>query len=121
MRIQLQRVTEHLQFGSAAIDVDRAAILTSILNRQAVRREARLPLLNIRAEYERAVEQARWRAHVEEHGETVRAEALAELRFRHGPQFGNSVGGLWAVRLRTEKRLRDMFAGKARSARFAQV
>lgn len=101
------------RFASAASNIDRAATLTSILRRQALRRLAQLPLLNIRAEYERAVEQAHWRAHVEEHGETVRAQVFAELRSRHGPQFGYSVGGLWAVRLRTERRLRDTFAGKA--------
>jgi len=97
----------------ALLPIDSSAILTSILQRQALRREAHLPLLNIRAEYERAVQQARWLAHVEEHGETVRAQVLAELRFRHGPQFGYSVGGLWTVWLRTEKRLREMFTRDA--------
>ncbi|AWI89814.1 hypothetical protein C0214_17030 [Methylobacterium sp. DM1] len=92
---------------------DRSAILSGLLQRQALRREAHLPLLNIRAEYEQAVEHARWRAHVEEHSEAVRAQVLAELRSRHGPQFGASVGGLWAVHLRTEKQLRDMFTRKA--------
>lgn len=91
---------------------DRSAILSGILQRQALRREARLPMLDVRAEYERAVEQALWQAHVEKYGGAVRAEVLAELRLKHGPQFGSSLGGLWAVRLRTEKRLRDMFAGR---------
>lgn len=89
--------------------IDRAAIFSTILRRQALRREAQLPLLDIRAEYERAVEQALWQAHVEEHGETVRAEVLAELRAKHGPQFGQSVGGLWAIRILTGRRLAEMF------------
>jgi len=102
------------EIATAAITgPDRAAIFSSILRRQALRREAQLPLLNVRAEYEHAVSQALWRAYVEEHGATVRAQVLDELRSRLGAQFGSSVGGLWAVRLRTEKRLRDMFAGKA--------
>lgn len=109
MRIKLQPVTEEIQLGPALFDIDRSAILTTILQRQALRREAQLPLLNVRAEYERTVEQALWKTHVDECGEAVRAEVLAELRSRHGPQFGYSVGGLWAVRLRTEKRLREMF------------
>lgn len=91
---------------------DRGAIFSNILRRQALRREAQLPPLNIRGEYERAVEQARWRAHVETHGEAVRAQVLAELRARSGPQFGGSVGGMWAVRLLADKRLRETFNGR---------
>ncbi len=102
-------ITERALNDPEARLVDRAAVLNSILQRQALRREARLPPLNIRTEYDRAVEQALWRAHFEEHGETVRAQVLAELRVKHGPQFGQSVGGLWAVRLLTDRRLREMF------------
>jgi hypothetical protein len=90
---------------------DRAAIFSGILQRQALRREAQLPLLNIRAEYERAVEQARWRGHVEQYGEAIRAQVLAELRAKNGPQFGGSVSGMWAVRILASKRLREMFNG----------
>lgn len=95
--------------ASASPGPDRGAIFSDILRRQALRREAQLPLLDVRAEYERAVERVRWRTHVERYGEAVRAQVLAELRTKNGPQFGGSVGGLWAVRLRTEKRLREMF------------
>lgn len=105
--------TEDVRPASAITSPDRSAILSDILRRQALRREAQLPTLNVRTEYERAVEQARWRAHVATYGEAVRAQVLAELRAKHGPQFGSSVGGLWAVRLRAERRLRGIFAGKA--------
>jgi hypothetical protein len=40
--------------------LDRAALLINILNRNALRREAKLPALDIAAEYERAVAQANW-------------------------------------------------------------
>lgn len=98
--------------ASAITGPDRGAILSAILQRQALRREAQLPLLDVRAEYERAVEQARWRAHVETYSEAVRAQVLTELRAKNGPQFGGSVGGFWALRLLTEKRLREMFNGR---------
>ena len=106
------RLMEDAHLGSAISGPDRGAIFSDILRRQALRREAQLPLLNIRAEYERAVEQARWRAHIEKYGEAIRAQVLAELRAKNGPQFGGSVGGMWAVRLLTEKRLRETFNGR---------
>lgn len=109
MPLQSSSPVKDCSQAQAHLCVDRAAIFTSILHRQALRREAQLPLLNIRAEYEHAVEQARWRAHVEEHGETIRAEVLAELRAKHGSQFGQSVGGLWAIQLLTGQKLRESF------------
>lgn len=104
------RSIEDVRSASAITEPDRGAIFSNILQRQALRREAQLPLLNIRVEYERAVEQARWRAHVEQCGEAIRAQVLAELRAKNGPQFGGSVGGMWAVRILASKRLREMFA-----------
>lgn len=101
--------TEDARPASAIPGPDRGAIFSDLLRRQALRREARLPLLNVRAEYELAVGKARWRAHVEKYGEAVRAEVLAELRAKNGPQFGASMGGLWAVRLLTEARLQNIF------------
>ncbi|KQQ17575.1 hypothetical protein ASF56_22915 [Methylobacterium sp. Leaf122] len=106
------RPIEDARPASAITGPDRGAIFSDILRRQALRREAQLPLLNVRAEYERAVEQARWQAHVEQYGEAIRAQVLAELRAKNGLQFGGSVGGLWAIRLLTEKRLREMFNGR---------
>lgn len=94
---------------ASAPPIDRAAILTTIWDRQALRREARLPLLDIKAEYERAVEQALWSAHVRKHYAALKKEVLAELQARHGPQFGGSVGGWWAVRLLAAQRLQKMF------------
>lgn len=105
--------TEDARPASAITGPDRGAIFSDLLRRQALRREAQLPLLNVRAEYERAVEQARWRAHVATYGDAIRAQVLAELRAKNGPQFGGSVGGMWAVRILASKRLREMFNGTA--------
>ncbi|WHQ69527.1 hypothetical protein [Methylorubrum extorquens] len=87
---------------------DRGAIFSDILRRQALRRESQLPLLNVRAEYERAVEEARWRAHVEKNGEAIRAQVLAELRAKNGPQFGGSACCKWAVKVLASRRLHAM-------------
>lgn len=103
------RPTEDTHPPSTITGPDRGAIFSDILRRQALRREAQLPLLNVRAEYERAVEQARWRAHVETYGEAIRAQVLAELRAKNGPHFGSSVGGIWAVELLASNRLSAMF------------
>jgi len=102
-------LNEDARPASAINGPDRGTIFSNILRRQALRREAQLPLLNVRAEYERAVEQARWQAHVETYGEAIHAQVLADLRAKNGPRFGGSVGGLWMVRLLTEKWLRKMF------------
>ncbi|UYW29495.1 hypothetical protein OKC48_13625 [Methylorubrum extorquens] len=104
--------TEDACTARASIGPDRGAIFSEILRRQALRREAQLPLLDVRAEYERAVEQAQWRAHAKTYREAVRAQVLAELRAKNGSQFGGSVGGRWAVRLLTEKRLQETFNGR---------
>ncbi|WP_331288446.1 MULTISPECIES: hypothetical protein [Methylobacteriaceae] len=49
--------TEDTRTAWASTGPDRGAIFSETLRRQALRREAQLPLLNVRAEYERAVEQ----------------------------------------------------------------
>lgn len=103
--------TEDTRPASAITGPDRGSILSNILRRQALRREAQLPLLDVGAEYERAVEQARWQAHVETYGDAVRAQVLAELRAKKGPRFGYSIGGLWVVRSLAAKRIREMFEG----------
>lgn len=101
--------TEDTLPASAITGPDRGAILSTILRRQALRREAQLPLLDVRSEYERAVEQAQWKVHVETYGDAVRAQVLAELRAKHGPQFGYSIGGLWVVRSLAAERIRQIF------------
>ena len=88
--------------------VDRAAILTDILARQHLRREARLPLLDVRREYKVSVTSALWAEHVEQHGATTRARVLDDLRQRLGRE-PLSAGGRWAIATRTMKLLRESF------------
>lgn len=89
--------------------IDRGAIFSDLLRRQVLRREARLPLLDVRAEYHRAVEQALWRRHVELNHERVRAAVLAQLRAKHGERFGGSWGGRMAVSLLAQQALQNSF------------
>jgi hypothetical protein len=40
------------------------------------------------------------------------SEVLAELRARHGQQFGYTMGGRWAISVLTERRFRAFIAEK---------
>ena len=92
---------------------DRGAIFADVLARNALRREAKLPLLDVRREYERIVEQALWREHVERHYEEVRAQVLDDLRKRLGRE-PLSAGGRWAVAALVTKALAESFrAGRS--------
>ena len=86
--------------------MDRSAIFTHILARNALRREAKLPTLKVRAEYERLVEIARWREIVDAHYERVSDELLAQFREKT-PGWGHSAGGRLALHLLTTKALRE--------------
>ena len=84
--------------------VDRAAIFADILARNALRRGAQLPQLDVRATFEHEVEQALWREHVEQHHAEVRAQVLDDLRKRLGRE-PLSAGGRWAINALTQKAL----------------
>ena len=89
--------------------VDRAAIFTDVCRRNALRREAHLPRLDLRAEYERLVAVETWRLICEGHYTRTRAEVLAEKRAQHGPDWGLSAGGRWAVEIFTAQRLCERY------------
>ena len=87
------------------IPIDRASIFSELCHRNALRREAHLPLLNVPAEYARLVEVAKWRRIREAHYIHTRAEVLANLRATRGPDFGNSAGGRWMIEIFTARTL----------------
>lgn len=95
--------------ASKTTQVDAAAILASIWARNALRREAQLPLLPVRATFEREWYQARWSAHVEQHYAATRERVLAEQRVKHGQGWKLSVRGGWGAHLLTMKILRAGF------------
>src|SRR5277367_4397797 len=90
--------------------MDRAAIFTEILKRNELRRANLLPRLDVRAEFARQValvRQQEYYARCDEHAEereVIRLEVLAELRAKHGANFGHTMGGRWAVGHLTWKR-----------------
>jgi hypothetical protein len=96
--------------------VDRAAIFAELTKRNAVRREARLPLLDLRAEYAHQIWIAKRREYwtaCDEHAderEAIRRRVLAEFRAKYGPNFPSTSGGHWAVGLRTNKRFAVLMA-----------
>ena len=89
--------------------IDRAKILEALLQRNALRREAHLPLLDVTAVYRREVEQARWREHVNAFYAGVHAAVLGRYRVQYGPAWGGSTGGRWAVQAEVSKLLRESF------------
>lgn len=89
--------------------VDPAVILASVWERNALRREAQLPLLPVRATFERELQQARWRDHVDQNYAATRERVLAEQRDRHGQSWGLSAGGRWGTHLLTMKVLQASF------------
>ena len=91
------------------IPIDRASIFSELCRRNALRREAQLPPLNIPAEYEQLVAVAKWSYIVEHHYVDTRAEVLAGLRATRGPDFGNSAGGRWMIEIFTERTLRKRY------------
>ena len=76
--------------------IDRSAIFLNLCLRQKIRREARLPLLDLKAEYRYAViiaEAARLRAIRAQYEPEVRNEIITEMREKHGPHWGKDLGG----------------------------
>ena len=96
------------QAGCEPLMVDRAAIFSSILARNALRRGAQLPQLDVRATFEREVEHALWIEHVERHHAEVRAQVLDDLRQRFGRE-PLSAGGRWAISALTQKALVERY------------
>lgn len=77
--------------------MNHAAIFTTILRRNALRREARLPPLDVRAEYQQEVATAYQREIYEQHYDVVRTEVVERLREERGPGWDRSWGGRWMI------------------------
>jgi hypothetical protein len=109
--------------GVEATVVDRSAIFSTILARQALRRDAHLPLLDIGSEYRAAVaqalrarEQTLWQRYAELHHDRVRGEILARQRAKHGPEWPSSWGGRMALSILVQRALKASFRREHPSA-----
>jgi hypothetical protein len=94
--------------------VDKSALFFAVLKRNALRRAACLPLLDVREEYRRAVAEAAWRefeqrcATEAEALARCRAEAVAHCRARFGPGFDpRNFGSRILVARETDRRFRE--------------
>jgi hypothetical protein len=79
--------------------LDRLAIFQNLCLRNQLRREAQLPLLDLKTEYVLAValaEARERRALRKQYEPQLRAEILDKMRARYGPLWPNDMGGrLW--------------------------
>ena len=85
--------------------------------KNALRREAQLPLLDVRAEMARQAYVDQRDAYYDEWErrratlDAIKADVLAELRAERGPDFGLSAGGRWMVQHLAVRRYIDYLAG----------
>lgn len=90
--------------------MDKAVLLADVLRRNALRRQAQLPLLDVRAELEHACMVAQlqdYRAFQDAHKDVldrIRADVLAELRQRYGPEFPDGFGSRLMLAIRVDER-----------------
>ena len=92
--------------------VDRAAIFADVLKRNALRREASLPLLAVRPVYLKEVARAAWTEFVAQHEGEVRALVLKQQRQRRGQAWPTSTGGRWALDILTARELSARFSAR---------
>ena len=96
--------------------MDKAAIFTELTRRNALRREAGLPLLDLREEFDHEVAVARWDeyqavcdAHADLRAE-IQAQVIEELQRSTGRDHRLSVGGRWLIAARTRERFEEAMA-----------
>jgi hypothetical protein len=94
--------------------VDKAAILSRVLERNALRRAALLPPLDVGLEFRRAVAEAAWLEYGRRCGDESEAltrsrdEAVAHFRQKFGPDFDpRGFGGRVVVARETDRRFRE--------------
>ena len=92
--------------------MDKAAILADVYRRNALRRQAGLPLLDVRQEVNKATDLARlheWYEFVDSKQadvEQIRSEVLAEYRAKIGPEFPNNSFSQMALERNTNRRFK---------------
>lgn len=102
--------------------MDTGAIFAEVARRNALRVANGLPPLDVPAEYAREVTAAKRRdfrvfcdLYLADQ-EAIRLEVLAELRAKHGPNFGRTMGSRWAVGHLTRQRFSAYITDKYSSA-----
>jgi hypothetical protein len=107
----------HEADGSVLVSlmVDKAAIFMELTIRNAVRRDAKLPLLDVRAEFNHAVSLALWKEGRERFDceiPRIKQKVVAELQQTRGPEFDEyrSAGARWLVGYKVAERYNALLA-----------
>jgi hypothetical protein len=83
--------------ATQSVKVDKVAIFAGILRRNGLRRDARLPLLDIRMLYRKELAYRRaWALH-DRHYPPLRAEVIKRLAAERGPEFIRTRVAAWMV------------------------
>jgi len=97
---------------------DENAVRAELTKSDALRREAHLPSVDIeagvaraRAGYLSAAFWQVWQSHLDERKQ-IEAKVTAELRARHGQDFGYTWGGRWMIAARTNQQYCNLLAEK---------
>jgi hypothetical protein len=91
----------------------RADLFRTLCLRNQLRKAHGLPLINVREEYERAVQIA-WRNEVYVPcRQQVRDEILAQQREKFGPHWGHSFGARWVLHAMVDKVMRQRFGWRS--------
>ncbi len=91
------------------VRIDKVAILAAILRRNAFRREAQLPLLNVLAVYRSEVAYRRsWAVH-DAHYPALRDEVVKRLTAVRGAEFIRTRPGMWRVHVEATRLLHERF------------
>lgn len=91
------------------LKINKVAILAAILRRNALRREARLPLLDVLALYRQ--EAAYWRSWAlhDTYYPALRVEVIERLTAERGSEFIRTRSGAWMVHVEVTRLLRERF------------
>jgi hypothetical protein len=92
--------------------VDKAAIFEDLCRRNQIRREAMLPLLDLRSEYRIAIAlaEARERRAIRKRYEhEVRDQIVSEMRVRYGPHWPSETAGRYWLGALISKRLAERY------------
>lgn len=91
------------------LKINKVAILATILRRNALRREARLPLLDVLALYRQEVAYRRsWALH-DAYYPALRDEVIERLKIERGSEFIRTRSGAWMVHIKATRLLRERF------------
>lgn len=92
------------------LKINKVAILDAILRRNALRREAQLPLLDVLALYRQEVAYRRsWALH-DAYYPALRAEVIERLMVERGSEFIRTRSGAWMAHVEATRLLRDRFS-----------